>query len=60
MYGEPCRRKNREPQHSAPVEMTEEQVRAARAGKGTHCLPEKESPRDERSEKKAKDKKAKD
>jgi hypothetical protein len=25
--------------HSAPVEMTEEEVRAAREGRGTHKLP---------------------
>ena len=30
------------PKHSAPKELTEEEVRAARKGKGTHKLPGKQ------------------
>jgi len=33
-------KKNPAPKHSAPVDLTEEEVRAAREGKGTHRLPE--------------------
>jgi len=31
--------KQSQPKHSGPIELTEEEVRAAREGKGTHELP---------------------
>jgi hypothetical protein len=52
-------KKVRERPHSAPVELTEEQVRAAREGKGTHCLPEAGSRPKEPPQGKPKDKKSK-
>jgi hypothetical protein len=33
-------KKSSSSKHTAPVEMTEEEVRAAREGRGTHKLPE--------------------
>jgi hypothetical protein len=37
------KRKSLAPKHSAPIEMTEQEVRAARQGKGIHKLPGEES-----------------
>ena len=52
-------KKDRAPEHCAPVELTEEQVRAARAGKGTHDLPDRRRKRQESAEDKPKGKKSK-
>ena len=41
MYGDDMAKRDTAPKHSAPVELTEEEVRAAREGKGQHKLMER-------------------
>jgi hypothetical protein len=41
MYGDNMAKRDSAPKHSAPVELTEEEVRAAREGKGEHKLMER-------------------